>query len=245
MRTIFITGVSRGLGRALTQQLADEDTRLIGFGRGKGDFEGEFHSCDFTKPQLAASILESALEMESLESSDSIVFICNAGTLGPIGKAQTLDPFDIEATIAANLCGSSVAAATFLKRVESISVPKLFIQISSGAALPDRAKGSWSLYCACKAGQEQLIRAIAIEQKAAPQPTKFININPGVMETAMQAAIRQLSPEQFPEVVEFIKMKEEGRIPEPEAIAQKICDLIRDIPSLKNGNTYTLADYSK
>lgn len=244
MRTIFITGVSRGLGRALTQQLSGEETRLIGFGRSKGEFDGEFHSCDFSKPQLAASILGSGLEKEPLESSDSIVFICNAGTLGPIGKAQTLDPFDIEATVSANLCGSSVAAVAFLKRVEAIAVPKLFIQISSGAALPDRAKGSWSLYCACKAGQEQLVRAIAIEQNSAPHPTTFININPGVMETDMQVAIRQLSPEQFPEVAEFIKMKEEGRIPEPEAIAKKICALIADIAPLENGKTYTLADYS-
>ncbi|MDQ8203718.1 SDR family NAD(P)-dependent oxidoreductase [Pelagicoccus sp. SDUM812003] len=245
MRTIFITGVSRGLGQALSKALNDSDTRLIGFGRTQGDFKGEFHSCDFSKAQLASSIFASALKEADLSRASSIVFISNAGTLGPIGKAQQLDTFDIEQTITANLCGSTIAATQFLRATEFLDVPKLFIQISSGAALPDRAKGSWSLYCACKAGQEQLVRAIAIEQDAADYPSRFININPGVMETAMQVAIRKLSPDDFPEVQEFIKMKEEGRVPSPDTIAERIKDLISDISSLENGKTYTLANYKK
>lgn len=244
MRTIFITGVSKGLGQSLSKSLANDETRLIGLGRTRGDFSGAFHSCDFTKPQLAASIFETALGETVLEEASSVIFISNAGTLGPLAKAQNLDPFDIEQTIAANLCGSAIAAAAFLKRVEAVDLPKLFVQISSGAALPDRAKASWSLYCACKAGQEQLIRAIALEQEKAPSPTKMININPGVMETAMQVEIRKAAPETFPDVEKFIKMSEEGRIPSSDTIAGRICDLIADIGAIENGKTYNLADYS-
>ncbi len=241
MRSIFITGVSRGLGQALAAALADNDTRIIGLGRSKGDFAGEFHSCDFTKPQLAASILGEALSSEDLENASSIAFIANAGTLGPLAKAQNLDPFDIERAIAANLGGSAISAVSFLKRVENIDRPKLFAQISSGAALPDRAKASWSLYCSCKAGQEQLVRTIAAEQTGAPFPTKFVNINPGVMETAMQEQIRATSPETFPEVARFIKLKEEGRIPSPDTVANKIATLLASHETLENGKTYDLS----
>lgn len=243
MKYIIITGVSRGLGRSLSNTIAGPEDRLLGFGRSKGDFQGEFHSCDFTNPQLAASIIDSGLDAQTFEEAAEIVFVSNAGLLGPIGKAQNLVAFDIEKTISANLCGATIAATSFLKHVASLNVPKLFIQITSGAALPERAKASWSLYCACKAGQEQLIRAISKEQKFAPFPTKFINVNPGVMETAMQMEIRALSPEEFPEVAEFIKMKEEGKIPSPDTIAEKIKALIDDFPSLENGKTYTLANY--
>lgn len=244
MRTLFITGVSRGLGQALSTALSSDDTRIVGFGRSRGEFVGDFHSCDFTKPQLAARIFEDALANEDLESATSIVFISNAGRLGPLGSAQDLDAMDIEQNIAANLCGSALAASLFLRRVSDLDTPKVFAQISSGAALPDRAKGSWSLYCASKAGQEQLVRAIAREQERAARPTKFININPGIMETAMQVEIRNAPPDAFPEVAEFIKMSEEGRIPTPEAVAEKIRILLSDIGSIQNGKTYTIPDYA-
>ncbi|MBD5779573.1 SDR family NAD(P)-dependent oxidoreductase [Pelagicoccus sp. NFK12] len=241
MRTIIITGVSKGLGQALSKVLENEQTKLVGFGRTQGEFSGTFHTCDFTKPQLAASIFQKALADEPLEDSESIVFIANAGRLGLLQPAQNLDPFEIEETIAANLTQSALAASAFLKRVESLPVPKAFLQISSGAALPDRAKASWSLYCATKAGQEQLVRTIAKEQENAPHPTVFANINPGVMETAMQEQIRKTSPSHFPEVERFIKLKEEGRIPTPDTIAQKIADLIEKPESLENGKTYNLS----
>ncbi len=243
MRTIIITGVSRGLGQALSQTLADENTKLVGFGRTQGDFSGTFHTCDFTKPQLAASIFEQALQSEPLEDSESIAFIANAGRLGLLETAQHLDSFEIEETIAANLTQSALAASAFLRRVESIPIPKAFLQISSGAALPERPKASWSLYCATKAGQEQLVRTIAKEQETAKNPTAFININPGVMETAMQEQIRQTSPKAFPDVDRFIKLKEDGRIPTPDTIAQEIAKLLSNPSDLENGKTYDLSKH--
>lgn len=242
MKLYYITGVSRGLGRALSRALADDDARVIGFGRSRGDFEGEFHSCDFTKPQLAASIFDACLADVANLGASQITFISNAGKLGPIDFAQNLDAYDIEQTIAANLSGSAVAVSRFLKRTAALAVPKLFAQISSSAALPDRVKGSWSLYCASKAGQEQLIRSIAREQKHAANPCVLININPGVMETSMQEQIRQTPPETFPEVERFIKLKEEGKVPSPDQVAHKIKSLIADIASLENGTTYSVAE---
>lgn len=242
MRHVFITGVSRGLGQALSKSLDDGNTTLVGFGRTQGDFSGTFHTCDFSKPQLAGSILESALDEENLSESDSIIFIANAGRLGLLAKAQDLDPFEIEQTISSNLTGSAIAVSAFLKYTEQLSVPKTFVQISSGAALPDRAKASWSLYCASKAGQEQLIRSVAKEQENATNPCCLINLNPGVMETAMQVEIRSTSPEAFPEVERFKKMKEEGRIPSPDTIAEKIAILLANPDKLENAKTYSMAD---
>ncbi|MDQ8186856.1 SDR family NAD(P)-dependent oxidoreductase [Pelagicoccus sp. SDUM812002] len=241
MRTIIITGVSKGLGQALSKSLANENTNLVGFGRTQGEFSGTFHTCDFTKPQLAYSIFQQALESEPIEESESVIFIANAGRLGLLQPIQNLDPFEIEETIAANLTHSALAAAAFVSRVESLPIPKAFLQISSGAALPERPKASWSLYCASKAGQEQLVRAIAKEQDTADNPTTFVNINPGVMETAMQEQIRNTSPKAFPDVEHFIKLKEEGRIPSPDTIAAEIAKLLDNPSSLENGKTYNIA----
>lgn len=243
MRIVFITGVSKGLGHSLAQTLDDESTEIVAFGRSRGDFSGEFHSCDLSKPQLASSILNAALASVPLEEAREIVFIHNAGRLGPICLAEDLDAFDIELTLSANLSGAAVALSQFLKRVKSLAVPKLFAQITSGAALPDRAKPSWSLYCASKAGQEQLLRAVALEQPLQQNPACLININPGVMETGMQEQIRSASPDIFPDVHRFVEMKKSGRIPSPDVIAQEIQKLIADLSRLENGKTYTLAKY--
>ncbi len=241
MRYCFITGVSRGLGRSLVQAATSPDAKIVGFGRSRGDFAGEFHSCDFSKPQLAFRIFEDALAAEDLESATEIVFINNAGTLGPLDFAQKLDPIDIEQTIAANLCGAAIAASCFLRRVQDIACPKVFAQISSGAAQPERAKPGWSLYCAAKAGQEQLVRSIALEQTHAAHPCAFINIDPGVMETAMQEAIRATPPTAFPEVERFIRLKQDGLLAAPENVAQQIRQLLAQPAALDPGKTYRLS----
>ena len=241
MRTIFITGVSRGLGQSLSKTLADEDTQIIGLGRTRGEFAGSYYNCDFTKTQDAAKTLETALAATQLEKSGSITFISNAGQLGQLDFAQNLDTQCAERTIATNLTASAIAATAFLKRTQDLPADKTFIQISSGAALPDRAKPSWSLYCASKAGQEQLVRAIALEQKYAKHPAKFLNVDPGVMETAMQEHIRSRTTNEFPEVEKFIKLKEDDRIPSPDTIAKKIATLISRPNNLENGKTYTLS----
>lgn len=61
------------------------------------------------------------------------------------------------------------------------------------------------------------------------------------METAMQEQIRKTSPETFPEVERFIKLKEEGHIPTPDTVAAKIAKLLGHPASLENGKTYDLS----
>ncbi len=243
MRIIFITGVSRGLGAALTRILDNDETQIIGFSRSKGEFEGVFHSCDFSKPELAASTLDQAFQEADLKNADSITFISNAGQLSPLDFIDRLDIADIHENLTSNLVGSSIALSRFIKYTGDLDKPKLFIQISSGVALPERVKPGWSLYCAAKAGQEQLIRTVATEQSHVPHPAKVINLNPGVMETAMQQLIRSTPKSSFPGVDRFIQMKEEGKVVDPSVIAGRIANAIDDYDSLESGKTYVEAEF--
>ena len=124
-----------------------------------------------------------------------------------------------------------------------MQLPKLFIQISSGASLPERAKPCWSLYCATKSGQEQLARTIAKEQSYAPFPAKVVNFNPGVMETAMQELIRATPRSAFPEVDRFIELKENGQVNAPATIAEALANLIHSYEKLNSGATYQYSDF--
>ena len=141
------------------------------------------------------------------------------------------------------MTGSFICLQRFLVATRDLQLPKLFIQISSGAALPERAKPSWSLYCAAKSGQEQLVRTIAKEQSYAPFPAKVVNFNPGVIETAMQELIRAVPKSSFPEVDRFIELKEKGQINEPATVADALANLIDSYDKLNNGATYQYSDF--
>lgn len=238
MEKIFITGTSTGLGLALSQTLRSENREIIGFARNRGDFEGEYHSSDLTKPSLVHSILNDSFQAANLTQAERIVFINNAGQLGPLDKIQNLDFVDIEQNLTANLVSTSIALSLFVKTVSEIPVPKLFVNITSGAADAEKAKPGWALYCASKAGQEQLIRSVSKEQKQADHPITLINFSPGVMETGMQRLIRATPESSFPEVKRFIELKEQGRVPEPSQIARRMAQAIFQFETLENGKTY-------
>jgi benzil reductase ((S)-benzoin forming) len=237
MRQLFITGASRGFGLALAKRLDSENTRITGLARTRGDFEGNFVNCDFSDPKAAAETLEAAF-------AQTAVFIANSGTLEPIDFLENLTIEEILNSLATNLTGSFICLQRFLIATRNLEIPKLFIQISSGAALPERAKPSWSLYCAAKSGQEQLARTVAKEQSYAPFPAKVINFNPGVMETAMQEFIRATPRSAFPDVDRFIELKENGQINAPETIADALAKLIDSHDKLDNGAAYQYSDFS-
>src|SRR5690606_17031869 len=97
---------------------------------------------------------------------------------------------------------------------------KVIVNVSSGAALKGYA--GWSLYCAAKAGMESFIRAIAVEEKFQAHPFIPVSVDPGVIDTDMQALIREALPSDFPEVERFRKRKAEGGLAHPDAVAKGI-----------------------
>ncbi len=245
MRSVFITGTSRGLGGELAQELSDEKTRLTGLSRTRGDFAGNYHFCDFNDPDAAARALDLAFVSTDWQNTESAVFINNSGQLGPLDFIQNLSVDDIQENLTSNIIGASLCLSRFISATENLNLPKLFVQISSGAALPERAKPSWSLYCASKIAQEQLVRTVAKEQTYAKYPMKVVNFNPGVMETNMQRLIRDTPKESFPEVDRFIELKNQGQVADPANVAESVHNLINAFSSLENGATYQNQAFAK
>ncbi|MCH6258841.1 SDR family NAD(P)-dependent oxidoreductase [Puniceicoccaceae bacterium K14] len=242
MDTVFITGVSRGFGLALSQALVSENTQLIGFGRTQGEFSGHFHKCDLADQETVGLVLKTAFLEAELAKSHRIIFINNAGTLGPLKRVEDILPAEIHRNITANVTATAIALSSFLSATKKLDCEKLFINISSGAALPERPKASWSLYCASKAGQDQLIRTVAKEQETQTYPTTLINFNPGVMETRMQEEIRATPQETFPDVGRFIKLREDGKVASPEEVAKNLVGAFVRRLAFSNGLTYAPGD---
>ncbi|MEM9158912.1 MAG: SDR family NAD(P)-dependent oxidoreductase, partial [Verrucomicrobiota bacterium] len=156
---------------------------------------------------------------------------------------ERLAASQIQANLSANLISSSLLLSLFVKYTKDLPKSKLFVNISSGAALPERAKPGWALYCASKAAQEQLIRAVALEQQHVPYPAKTINFNPGVMDTNMQNLIRETPEQSFPGVDRFIELHRKGQLADPSRVAQNLINSIAVPDALETGKTYQHTDF--
>jgi NAD(P)-dependent dehydrogenase (short-subunit alcohol dehydrogenase family) len=89
---------------------------------------------------------------------------------------------------------------------------------------------------------EHFVRTLAVEQAATAHPLRAINVNPGLIDTAMQAAIRASSAEDFPAVGMFIQRKAAGELRPPEVVAAAIARMVDDA-RLEGGARATVDDY--
>jgi benzil reductase ((S)-benzoin forming) len=139
-----------------------------------------------------------------------------------------------------NYVSPVLVLAEIIARFQAATCRKVIVNITSGAALKGRA--GWSLYCAAKAGMENFIRSLALEQQTEPQPFIPINIDPGVIDTEMQALIRATSPVDFPDVERFIQRKNQGLLMPPEKVAAAVIRILEQ-ESLSFGGRYETSKY--
>jgi benzil reductase ((S)-benzoin forming) len=230
----IITGGSHGLGAALCDEYRDRGWSAIEFSRSAP------HSfsvrLDLSDPVMAADAFEDAFELLSAQDTDEIVAISNAAVLGPVGPVVNSAPAHIASHLDTNVVSAILFARAFIAAFQERDCPKTFVNISSGAA----AKGyaGWSLYCASKAAMENFVRSVALEQSARHHPVSAINVNPGVMDTAMQAEVRSSSVEDFPTRERFVELKLGGQLVQPDLVAARIADLVASRPEA--GGLYSL-----
>jgi benzil reductase ((S)-benzoin forming) len=238
LRLAVVTGGSRGLGASLCNALRRQGFRVVEFSR---TAPHEFSvQVDLSSPESARQKIAEALLPLSDLHWDEIVMINNAGVLNPVGASSQQRCDSVVANINSNFTSAILFMSVAVAKFQGHSCRKVLANISSGAALKGMA--GWSLYCAAKAGIENFIRSLALEQVAQVAPFVAINIGPGLIDTEMQAVIRASARTDFPDVANFIAYKESGALSAPGAVAASILKIIA-LPKLINGGRYLVADY--
>lgn len=219
MRSFVITGVSRGLGLALFEQLAaDPGNRVAGVGR---SFTDEQRGLAAAEPErvalfevdLAAADPALAGPMAfATRDSERAHLVLNAGTVEPVGAVGSLDAADIARSVAVNLAGPMLAAEAFVRALPA-RTPATVLFISSGAAT--RPIEGWAAYCAAKAGGEMFFQVLAAER---PDIT-VASVNPGRMDTDMQGVLRR---SEFPTRRSYVDAHERGTLGKPHEVAARI-----------------------
>jgi benzil reductase ((S)-benzoin forming) len=169
--------------------------------------------------------------------AEGIYLVNNAGVVDPIKPVGNASTLEISKNIQVNLLAPMILSTYFIKHTCTIPTEKIIVNVSSGAA--NRAMYGWSAYCSSKAGLDMFTKTVAVEQAGEESPVKMISFSPGVMDTDMQATIRQTNKQDFADVEQFIDYCEKGLLRSPEVVSEKLLHLLFN-ESIENGQVYNI-----
>jgi NAD(P)-dependent dehydrogenase (short-subunit alcohol dehydrogenase family) len=230
MDLYIVTGASRGLGRAIVEQLLARERVLLTISRkpdraldaaaaAKGA-KLEQWALDLAHDVGAAARLEAWLHGQPHDRFATATLINNAGLIGKVGPIDTSDAETLAAVLRVGLEAPMVLASAFLRATRPWRAQRRVLNISSGAGR--RAIAGWAAYCAAKAGLDHFSRVTALDEQRLPNPAQIVSLAPGVIDTAMQGELRASDPSGFPDIDQFKQLKSSGQLATPAAAAARV-----------------------
>jgi NAD(P)-dependent dehydrogenase (short-subunit alcohol dehydrogenase family) len=228
----IISGASRGLGYAMAEQLATQGGHLITLNRKPvpeiAALAQQHHTVltEVMVDLVDAAALEQAAEqivkvLQDTPKASSCRLIHNAGIVAPIEPADRLTDIEcIRTAFDINITAPIYLTGHFLSATCECPDRRVML-ISSGAGR--RASGSWGVYCATKAAMDRYAEVLATENHPH---LRVSSMAPGVIDTDMQAQIRQTPKEKFPSVGRFEDMHLQGVLTKPETCAHALLNVL-------------------
>ncbi|KAK4800235.1 hypothetical protein SAY86_025600 [Trapa natans] len=185
LRTVLITGVSKGLGRALALEMARHGHAVIGCSRSddklaalKSELSDSKHLFVNVDIRVNSSV-EELLRMVMEKKGAPDIIVNNAGTINKNNKIWEVPEEEFDAVMDTNVKGTVNVLRHFLppmiERKQGIIVNFSSGWGRSGAALV-------APYCASKWAIEGLTKSVA---KELPEGMAIVALNPGVINTDM------------------------------------------------------------
>lgn len=220
----IITGSSKGLGKALVEQLTELDHNfVIGIARSSMKRKDNFVPIELDLADTGRLInqLDNIFPQGDYQR---IVLINNAGWIGEIASLGQLNPVGIQKIQAINVIAPALLMNEFVKRYHHLEGEKVVVNISSGAAA--KAIDGWSGYCSSKAALNQLSMVAEEESVVRGWGVKYYALSPGIIDTSMQEEIRSASRENFSNIDQFRSFKSQNQLSTPEEVARKVIHMI-------------------
>ena len=247
MNYYIVTGTSRGIGEALAKSIIEPGNTLFAVSRTMNEDLVEYasalnvpvfyHEADLSIRDEAELFISSVFEKIHLTDNDKIALINNAGMLEPVAPVKSIDFEMTEKHLSLNLLAPFILSSVFLARTAALAIPKVILNISSGAS--SHPFSGWSVYCSSKAGVDMLTKAAGLEQSAEQHPAIIFALAPGIIETGMQELIRNTDENLFPDRNMFIQLYEEGKLAKVDDVAHIIMHSIFS-PAIETGSVLTI-----
>lgn len=237
MLSVVVTGVSRGLGAALFEQLHGCGARILALGRTFAPAQVAAQLADPSRIVLRATDLS---DPRSLPSSDElaaftagateVALIHNGAALAPVGAVGALDPGELVHAVAANLAAPMLLTNALLHSdvhmqtgpaVNPVERDVTVLFVSSLAA--HTVVGGAAVYSATKRGAEYFFEVLAAQYAQDPR-VRVVNVDPGAVDTDMQALVRTYAAQDvyFPMRDMFVGLHQGGQLVPPATVARRI-----------------------
>jgi len=223
----IVTGHTRGLGAALSEALLARGFTVLGVSRTRHTSLAarfpdsvEEAEVDLADTQNIEAWLASGALQRFLRGADRVLLINNAGTAEPIGSLDALNAREVGRSVVLNVAAPLMLSCAFAEASKEASDRRI-AHVSSGAAR--NAYEGWSVYCATKAALDHHARAVTLGHEPA---LHIATIAPGVVDTAMQAALRETDQAAFPSRDKFIELQRSGKLTPPQQAAEKFVDYL-------------------
>ena len=231
----ILTGASRGMGLAMAQQLLAEGHDLLCISRKpKEELAAQAaaagRACeqwpqDLARAETAAARLQTWLEAQDAATLGSATLINNAGLIPRIASVEDIPADQLAEAMRVDLEAPMLLTGAFLRATGGWSAQRKVLNISSG--LGRRAMASQSAYCAAKAGMDHFTRCVALEQEKLANGARVCSLAPGVIDTDMQVQLRSADPRRFPDMGNFVGMKDRGILSSPADAAARVIAFLR------------------
>ena len=213
---IFVTGSSRGLGKAFVDQYLNEKAHVYGLGRSENNrVDYDYASVDISDEEALKTSLKTLFK--NVKRLDLIVL--NAGILGRIQDTSECEMSQLKKEMDINMWANKTILDFFIKNKIEV---KQVIAISSGASV--NGSLGWNGYSLSKAALNMLIKLYAAEMK----DTHLTSLAPGLVKTQMLDSILEgdHDTKKYTSVQSLRDSDEKGLVYSPRVIVEMIIEVI-------------------